>query len=124
MTSHTCHTPFCWLLSCAVCASCAACAATLTPARLVDDPAVSPDDPLRTAVEVLGATPTGDEAPDDALLRRAAEAFGTTCFEVEVPEDPQPEGERDMSIPAGVAPTNGAAPAPAAAEPTTATIRL
>lgn len=67
MTSHTCHTPFCWLLSCAVCASCAACAATLDPPRLVDDPAVSPDDPLRTAAEALGATPTGDEAQDDAL---------------------------------------------------------
>lgn len=64
--SHTCHTPFCWLLSCAVCASCAACAATLDPPRLVDDPTVSPDDPLRTAAEILGAAPTGDEAPDAA----------------------------------------------------------
>ncbi len=82
--------------------------------------------PIEISLEPVAADVTvGIGRTKEALranegLRRAAEALGTTCFEVEVPEDPQPEGERDMSIPAGVAPTNGAAPAPAAAEPTTA----
>lgn len=53
---HTCHSPYCWMLSCAVCASCAACGATLAPrdpVRLVDDTRVAADDPLRAGVEVL-----------------------------------------------------------------------
>ena len=41
--THTCHTPYCWLLSCAVCASCEACAEAYNarrptlPARVLDD---------------------------------------------------------------------------------------
>ncbi len=53
MIAHTCHTPYCWMLSCAVCASCIACQAPQT--RLVDDPNAPAD--LRAAVELLGATP-------------------------------------------------------------------
>lgn len=59
---HTCHTPYCWMLSCAVCASCIACQSSQT--RLVDDPNAPAD--LRAAVELLRETPPGDDpALDD-----------------------------------------------------------
>ena len=65
MTPHTCHSPYCWLLSCATCAACVACAETITtrdPVRIVDDPEVSPDDPARLAVTVLGVSIESEEA--------------------------------------------------------------
>ena len=72
--THTCHTPYCWLLSCAVCASCEACAEAYRacrpalPARLIDDasaPAV-----LRVAVELL-RDPPADDPEHTAWLDRA-----------------------------------------------------
>ena len=68
MTPHTCHSPYCWLLSCATCAACDACAETLStlstrdPVRIVNDPEVSAEDPARLAVTVLGVSIESEEA--------------------------------------------------------------
>ena len=72
--THTCHTPYCWLLSCAVCASCEACAEAYNarrptlPARVLDD--ASAPAAMRVAVELLRATPT-DDHDHTAWLDRA-----------------------------------------------------
>ena len=72
--THTCHTPYCWLLSCAVCASCEACAEAYlarrptVPAATVND-ASAPDAP-HEVVELLRDPPT-DDLEHTAWLDRA-----------------------------------------------------
>ena len=68
--NHTCHTPYCWMLSCAVCASCEACAEAYLarrptlPARVLDDASAPAE--LREAVELLRETPVGEDPALDA----------------------------------------------------------
>ena len=72
--THTCHTPYCWLLSCAVCASCEACAEAYNarrptlPARVLDDASAPAE--LREAVELL-RDPPADDPEHTAWLDRA-----------------------------------------------------
>ena len=58
MTGHTCHTPYCWMPSCAVCASCAACREAYAP-----------------AVDLL-REPSGDLATLNAAFARVAARLG------------------------------------------------
>ena len=69
--THTCHTPYCWLLSCAVCASCEACAEAYRARRptLPDDASAE----VRQAVELLRETPVGEDPALDAHWTEARE---------------------------------------------------
>ena len=69
--NHTCHTPYCWLLSCAVCASCEACAEAYNARRptLPDDASAE----VRQAVELLRETPVGEDTALDAHWTEARE---------------------------------------------------
>jgi len=61
VNAHTCHTSYCWMLSCAVCASCEACAEAYNARRPT----------LPDAVELLRETPTDD--PEHTAWLDAAE---------------------------------------------------
>jgi len=77
--THTCHTPYCWLLSCAVCASCEACAEAYNarrptlPARLIDDASAPAE--LREAVELLRETSVGEDPALDAHWAEKGDAI-------------------------------------------------
>ena len=60
MSAHTCHTSYCWMLSCAVCASCEACAEAYNARRPT----------LPDAAELL-RDPPADDSEHTAWLDRA-----------------------------------------------------